>query len=106
MIFLMATGFGFKFAIEGILANASSALAAIWSQSSQGTHTSISQAPPDITYMYLLLFASMIGYILSIAFAGAGLATGRGSIFGGLTIGIAMLPVLYAGYAVLTSGLL
>lgn len=106
MLFLIATGFGFKFSIQGIFANASSALVSAFSQMPKGTQTAIMQAPPNITYMYCLLLASMAGYVLSLAFAGAGLATGRGSIFGALTIGVALLPVIYVGYAIFGSSLL
>lgn len=105
MILLIATGLGLKFSIEGILANASSALAAAWSKIPGGTQTHLSaHTPPDLAYMYLLLLGSLAGYVLSLAFAGAGMATNRGSIFGALTIGVALLPVIYLAYAFFTAG--
>lgn len=105
MILLIATGLGLKISIEGILANASSVLASVWSKIPGGTQAHVStHTPPDIAYMYLLLLGSLAGYVLSLAFAGAGMATNRGSVFGALTIGVALLPVIYLAYAFFTAG--
>lgn len=106
VIFLIATGFGFKISIDGIMANAFSSFAAIFSTSKMGTQSIQALNAPDITLMYLLFLGSLIGYILSIAFAGAGLATGRGNIFAGLTLGISMLPIIYVGYVIFTAALI
>lgn len=90
LIFLAASGYAFFYGIS-FTANT---ISCMFSSPSAGKTVG-----EDMTVGQLIMAGGVLGIIMALAFAGAGLATGRGNVSALLTILLVMLPVIY--YAVL-----
>ena len=86
LILLAASAFAFFYGVSLAANTLSCALT---------SHSSLKSAGDGVTLGQVITACGILGIIISLAFAGAGLATRRGNVSALLTILLVMLPILY-----------